>query len=119
MWIFTNEGMLSIVSEKPEAPRLLVRARAKGHIEAVFGPRVRVTRTPLRDYRFRAYISRQVVADRIAALLSGIDYGNFKDSIADDPYHDACAGAWGVMLRYQYDAESPKAKRSLKQQGFW
>lgn len=117
MWIFTNRGMLSVVSERPDAAMLLVRARAKGHIEAAF-PDAKVTRTVHRDYRYRARVPRKTVARVIAAQIAAIDYPNFKDSVRDDAYHDACAGAWGVMFRYQMDQER-KPKRAAQQRVLW
>jgi hypothetical protein len=87
---------------------LIVRGRCKGDIEAVF-PDVSATHTPNRDYAFRVSIAREVVAIAIAAQVLEIDYGNFKDSVAEDDRHDAHLAIWRAMNRLQharrYDAD--------------
>jgi hypothetical protein len=115
MWVFLNNSFLSIVDPAPElppgaAPRLLVRARIKGDIEAVF-PKAKVTCTPGRDYRFRALLPRAEVAAVIAEQVESLGYNNFKSSVPDRPRHDAYLGVWGVMHREQQRRIAPpKAK---------
>lgn len=105
MWVFLNDAFLSIVQLRGSDDLLLVRARKEGHIEAVFGD-VEVIRTPERDYLYRAFVSRKSVADVIAQRLMKVDYGNFKDSISDENYHDACAEVWRVMNSFQSEEEA-------------
>jgi hypothetical protein len=105
MWVFLNDGFLSIVQPKKQTPGqdiLCVRARKEGHIQAVFGD-VEVIKTPKADYLYRAFIPRAVVAQIIAQRLRNLAYSNFKDSIPDDEYHDACAEVWGVMNSFQVE----------------
>jgi hypothetical protein len=111
MWLFTSNAMLSIVDPAPElpanaAPRLLVRARIKGDIEAVF-PAAKVTCTPSRDYRFRALLPRAEVAAAIAEQVASIGYPNFKGSVHENGRHDAYLGVWGVMHREQQRRIAP------------
>jgi acetyl esterase/lipase len=100
-----NNAYLSIV-EPPRAKggnltkQLLVRARAPGHIQAIF-PKANVLLDKGTDYRFRAYIPRQVVADAIARQVSQIDYPNFKDSVRNNAYHDALFAVWRAMMALQ------------------
>jgi hypothetical protein len=107
MWIALNDAYLSIVSHPKRSDLLLVRARLKGDIEAVF-PRAKVHRTPERDYLYRACIPRTVVAKEIATRLVAIDYGNFKDSVRRHDRHAAYAKMWGVALNMQDQAEPPR-----------
>lgn len=103
MWVFLNDGFLSIVEPAKLTQGqdiLCVRARKEGHIQAVFGD-VEVIKTPEADYLYRAFLPRRLVADTIASRLRSLDYSNFKDSIPDNEYHDACAEVWGVMNSYQ------------------
>lgn len=108
MWIMLNDAFLSIVDPNgaysgghgPSGDTLLVRARIAGDIEAVF-PRAKVTRTPDRDYLFRALVSRKDVCDALAERVCDLDYGNFKGSVRNRERHDAYAGVWGVMHRLQ------------------
>ena len=100
MWIMRNDAFLSVVDKAPNPDQLVVRARVEGHIEAVF-PNAKVIRDASGDYLFRAFIDRQEVAEAMFQTVMGIDYPNFKNSIKDDRYHDACSSVWGVMSRLQ------------------
>lgn len=100
MWICLNDAFLSIVAKDCPPDSLLVRARRKGDIERVF-PGYPVRESLNTDYRYRAVVPRQVVADTIAARLQAIDYDNFKNSVADDDLHRAYARVWSVMYGLQ------------------
>lgn len=104
MWLCLNSAFLSIVeptrTAKGSASQLLVRARRPGDIERVF-PNAEVKTIDGRDYMFRALIKRETVARVIAKNLMDINYGNFKDSVADHGLHDAYAGCWHIMARIQ------------------
>ncbi len=101
MWLFLNDAFLSIVDkDDPSGRTLLVRARLPGDIERLF-PDAQVDANAGTDYRFRARIDREAVAERVADTVRNIDYGNFKSSIDDDERHDACLKVWDVMYRYQ------------------
>lgn len=100
MWISLSTGFLSIVDPEDGGDDLLVRARRKGDIEQTF-PGAKVKRTPGRDYLYRAFIDRQVVANTIAGRINEIDYGNFKNSVKDDKLHSAYSRVWGIMSKLQ------------------
>jgi hypothetical protein len=108
MWIFMNDAMLSIVDPQgsydggsgPKGADLLVRARIAGDIEAVF-PLAKVTKTPGRDYLFRALIPRKEVALAIADRVLDISAQNFKGSVHDRARHDAYLDCWYSMNSYQ------------------
>ncbi|MGF6641740.1 hypothetical protein [Paraburkholderia sp. MM6662-R1] len=101
MWICLNNAFLSIVATPGDAATLTVRARRKGDIEAVFGQSTEVVTLSRRDYQFRAHLPRGVVSDAIASHLFHIDYGNFKDSVADASLHDAYVRIWSTMAALQ------------------
>lgn len=115
MWIFMNDAFLSIVTPrmhdvpKPLRGRdlLLVRARKRGDIQRVF-PKVRVNRTPNRDYAFRAFVPRPRVIHAIGQRLLDMEYGNFKDSVENDERHTAYSKVWSVMYGYQYNDHRPR-----------
>lgn len=100
MWLFLNNAFLSVVDKAPDPSQLVVRARCPGHIEAVF-PKAKVVDDATGDYQFRAFIDRADVADAMFKAVMNIGYNNFKNSIKDRRYHDACSRVWGVMSGLQ------------------
>lgn len=102
MWIFLNDAFLSIVSDKdnPLNPNLLIRARRAGDIERVF-PAANVSATPSADYAFRAWVPRDNVSGALTDRIAHLSYPNFKNSIADSSYHDACSEIWFTLREYQ------------------
>ena len=107
MWVCMNRAFLSIVEPSAEdrvrygGDVLLVRARRKGDIEAVFGKATAVDKRPERDYLFRAFLPRDTVAQALAAEVTAIDYPNFKNSVVNRTLHDAYAAIWHVMAKLQ------------------
>jgi hypothetical protein len=105
MWVFLNNSFLSIVADKNNyKERLLVRARKKGDIEAVFKrfvPKLRVSHTPNNDYPYRTFVPRALVTVAMTAELDRVDYTNFKNSVPDKVRHDAYLTVWNDMRRWQ------------------
>ncbi|MFX1716732.1 hypothetical protein [Paraburkholderia sp. A1RO-5L] len=116
MWLCLSDAFLSIVNSDQDPTVLMVRARRRGDIEAVFGPTYPVTTIPGRDYQFRAFIPREFVGNVIALKLLDIDYTNFKNSVKDRHLHDAYANVWGIMADLQeirpYDTQPRKGFRA-------
>ncbi|NPU85545.1 MAG: hypothetical protein HPY65_13795 [Syntrophaceae bacterium] len=100
MWIFTKRGFLSVVQDHDDPDTLVVRSRFPGHIQALF-PTANVATTPDHDYRYRAFLSKAVVARVIRREVEAIDYGNFKNSITDEAYHLACLEVWFTLYDHQ------------------
>jgi len=100
MWIFTDKAFLSIIQDFRDPDTLIVRARFPDHIRNIF-PDALVTKTPGRDYLYRTLLPRGEVVERIKALVEGIDYPNFKDSVEEPLYQRACGEVWGILHRYQ------------------
>ena len=115
MWIFTNKGFLSIVEDKDDPARLLVRARYEGDIERHFGGEAEVIELEDSDYRFRVFLPREEVRAVIDRELVALDYGNFKNSFDRDNVslsletreerHDALFKVWSTMLDSQKAVE--------------
>lgn len=97
MWIFMSDSFLSIVAHRDDPDLLVVRARAEGDIEQIF-PCAAVQHTPYRDYAYRTFLPRSVVAEAIAAYTAGIRYTNFKDSVKNRDRHGFYYGAYNAML---------------------
>jgi hypothetical protein len=96
-----NDSFLSIVKKDCPEDSLLVRARRPGDIEKVFGRRTKVTRTTDADYLYRAVVPRDEVVRAMEREVLRVDYGNFKDSVADKDLHDAYMRVWTAMAQVQ------------------
>lgn len=119
MWLVTRVGLLSVVQAGPEpgkrlgAPRkLMVRARVRRHLELLQRdhPSLRrytiIESEPHRDYRWRMIVPHATFARVMAAIVTRIDYGNFKGACAAAPDLDAAFNSalhevWGVFRRLQ------------------
>lgn len=112
MWLCLNNGFLSVVDKAEKTGCLLVRARRPGDIEHYF-PGAKVKKTVGNDYLFRAEIPREEVAARVTEEIMGIDYDNFKNSVADHKLHNAYSVVWHTMARLQPIA--PYARQARRQ----
>jgi hypothetical protein len=101
MWIMFNDAFLSIVDQSEKGDCLIVRARRRGDIEAVFGADVAVQEVAGRDYQFRADIPRETVGSVVAARLTAIGYNGFKSSVRDPHLHNAYIDVWRSMETLQ------------------
>jgi len=102
MWIFTSQGFISVVAHRNHPQRLLVRARAKKHLENLF-PAIKseIQETPNADYGFRVVVERELFATWIKKQATKLDYDNFKNSIQEQVYHHAANDVWAIMMDYQ------------------
>lgn len=79
MWIVTEYGFFTFVTDRKNPDYLWLRARVREDLERNF-PGVKVTEHPGADYLFRAKVLRKDVADRIAQMvLDGRITSHFKD----------------------------------------
>lgn len=108
MWIFTENGYLSIVADPSSAKRVIVRAHREEHIdhflpnakvfmisnsemsESLFGPD---------DYRYQATIGRDELNAAIANLTEQVKIGTFRGRIADPLFYDICNKIRRVLFR--------------------
>lgn len=100
MWICLNDAFLSIVSKDCGPDELLVRARVREHIWAVF-PYAKISESTHTDYRYRAVVSRANVSAALAMQVYSLDYPNFKDSVREPSLRNAYSRVWDVMARLQ------------------
>ena len=54
-----------------------------------------------RDYAFRAFVPRSVVAQALADQVMNMTATNFKNTVHDDARHDAYLDVWKAMFRFQ------------------
>ena len=102
MWLCLNNAFLSIVKKDCPPGSLLVRARRPGDIERVFGTKVEVTRSTDSDYLLRSIVPIEEVELALQRAVKQIDYGNFKDSVADHALHLAYMKVWTAMSELQH-----------------
>ena len=111
MWIFLNNAFLSIVVDNNKRTGLIVRARVKGDIERVF-PGVKVIKTPKRDYLFRAFVDREIVANAISEAVLDISYDNFKDSVKETRRKQNYSRVWWEMSNIQSNNRRQHVKKA-------
>jgi len=100
MWIFLPKSFISIVQKPGDTDLLTVRARIKGDIEAVF-PDAKVEVNKGTDYKYRARVPRNTVANALHAQVMGTAYSNFKSSVKDTKRHGAYMDVWSAMYKVQ------------------
>jgi hypothetical protein len=112
MWLFFSESFISVVADRDDPKKLLVRARVAGHIEALF-PKAKVFQVEGSDYRHRALVSRRTVKQVVARRVEAIDYDNFKNSVSDWELHNSYLRIWGVMRELQNKLNVPPSYAGL------
>jgi hypothetical protein len=85
MWIFPKDGFLALKQHNANPRLLVVRGRIRGDIERLMGvPSRQVIEDAGSDYRFRSFLDRDRVADRIAEHVRAINYDSgFKSAVID------------------------------------
>jgi hypothetical protein len=120
MWIFATTGFYSAVCPRSdgghggeiETDKVMVRARVRGHIEALQAKfpalgEAELTETPHADYRYRIIVPKEAWAGAVAEMIQEQEYTNFKNAAAeaqganDGGYVHALHEVWGVMHRLQ------------------
>ncbi len=108
MWLFTSQGMLSVVAHRDIPNSLMVRARSPDHITKLF-PEADVELTVNADYAYRSVIDRSSFALFMINYIAEMNYDNFKNSIIEESYLNHCNQVWSTM--YRYGSLIPKSAR--------
>jgi hypothetical protein len=69
MWLCFNDGFLSVVADKNDPTRLLVRSRRKQDLLNVCGNNVEVIEGGGTDYRWRTFIDRKTFSALVAGRI--------------------------------------------------
>ncbi len=86
MWIFTNTGFISAVSNGKD---LMVRSRDRESLEPLAeSAKTEIIATPVNDYPYRTIVSREIFSRWAAHMASNIAYKNFKSEVAATRGHD-------------------------------
>jgi hypothetical protein len=100
LWIQFNNAFLSIVENRENTTESLVRARVKGDIEKVF-PEADVFEDNNADYKYRAFISKAIVAEKIMLKVTEINYDNFKNSVKEIERKKVYSNIWAELRKFQ------------------
>ena len=105
MWIFSLFGFFSVVQERDKPDTMVVRARIQGDLDALrekYIPELTETvQLAHRDYPYRAYCTREVLAKGMVGIVTDLTYGNFKSEVARVQGWDRetlYSRVWSVML---------------------
>jgi hypothetical protein len=98
MWIFLSNSFISVVQKPGDTDLLTVRARIEGEIERVF-PDAQVQANKGTDYKYRAKVPREAVAQALHDQAMSVSYTNFKSSLKDRKRHDAYMDVWSAMYK--------------------
>ena len=80
MWLFTNTGFVSAVSNGTD---LMVRSRDKESLEPIAeSAKTEIIATPQNDYPYRIIVTHEFFAKWISHIATGITYKNFKSEVA-------------------------------------
>src|SRR5882672_12231675 len=114
MWPFTTFGFFSVVQDRQNKSRLVVRARVRLDLERLhqFIPTLsRPVVSETTDYRYRAWVRRDDFAAAMPSLVAQITYPNFKNEVCRQQgvkrmqvYHKV----WDVMLQLQMQEQSDR-----------
>ena len=105
MWLFTNTGFVSAVSNGKD---LMVRSRDHESLEPIAEVAgVEILSTPSNDYPYRVIISHEIFAKWVSHMAQGITYKNFKSEVADTRgygFAKPLNQVWSVMHDVEDDA---------------
>jgi hypothetical protein len=111
MWLFTNTGFVSAVSNGKD---LMVRARDRQSLEPIAeSAKVEIIPTPQNDYLYRVIVSHDFFAKWVAHMAMNIAYKNFKSEVAATRGHEFAnplMQVWSVM----HEVEDVGARKGSK-----
>lgn len=86
MWLFTNTGFVSAVSNGQD---LMVRSRDRQSLEPLAeSAKTEILSTPQNDYPYRVIVTHEIFSRWVAHMATGITYKNFKSEVASTRGYD-------------------------------
>lgn len=105
MWLFTETGFVSVVQDRDDSNKMLVRARDKKSLQPFvdeYG--VEILNVGRSDYPHRVFINRTQFVDWLVETGESLSYDNYKNRVAKTrgyefagPLHDV----WATMLQIE------------------
>jgi len=109
MWIFTNTGFVSAVSNGKD---LMVRSRDRESLEPLAeSAKTEIIATPANDYPYLTIVSHEIFSRWAAHMASNIAYKNFKSEVAATRGYDFAhplMKVWSAM--HEVEDQSARAK---------
>ena len=117
MWICLSDGFLSVVADKNDQTRLMVRGRRKNDLLNIFGQDAQIVETAEADYRWRTFVTRAAFKAVLDSRIDTISYTNFKNSVKDDELHEMYMDFWNTHRHYQDQDRAENRLDSTGQSG--
>jgi hypothetical protein len=124
MWLITQHGFFSVVRDRENATRFLVRARVRKdlqNLKSLAGLEAEVQSSPEREYPFRLRVEEREFPRVMNALGNTVDYPSFTARIAqriDQACRTLLYGEVMDSLRAIYDpGESPQQRPAPRDAG--
>ena len=117
MWIITQHGFFSVVRDRENATRFLIRARVRRdllNLKSLAGLEAEVQTSPEREYPFRLRVEEREFPRVMNALGNTVDYPSFSARIAqriDQACRTLLYGELFATLRELYDPEQRSLAR--------
>ena len=85
MWVLTPRGFFSVVQDRDDSNRLLVRARVRADLQRLSDvlPGIEPIGGQGTDYPWRVWVDRRDWSRALEQMCDEINYGNFKSAVAD------------------------------------
>lgn len=107
MWIAMNDSFVSIVQSRDCDNEVVVRARVREDLVALFPPwESLIIESEDGDYRFRLFMDKETVSWVIKDRIMDINYDNFKNSINKTTQswrYRAYTKIWQVLFGVQHE----------------
>jgi len=87
MWIFTQEGMISVVKNSQKLGHTLVRARTKECLPKLLDAarmpeyKSKIEHTPRNDYEYRVSMPKLDFRALMSGIMDNLTYTNFKEHL--------------------------------------
>lgn len=110
MWVFARDGFFSVVEDRANKHKVLVRARLREDAVRAMArmrvPKSALQKTNTADYLYRFSVGKGVWADYLREEAMSINYDNVKDNIAKEAArHFAYMRVWSILNILQEDEE--------------
>lgn len=101
MWVFTETGFISAVTDLKDSDQMIVRARDRQSLEPLSEMAdVAIVSTPERDYPFRVFVSKFDYTSWLVDAVDDMTYNNYKSRMSvtrGREYVSALHDVWEVM----------------------